>query len=109
MSVPVERRMGDVAWFPAVFMCAGNHPTQYGTKRTLNWLRRLARHGAVLGAFDTGIFALAAAGLLEGYKVTLHWEALAMFRDQYPDVAVSEQPYVIDPAPITSPAANPAL
>ena len=24
--------------------------------RLLNWLRRLARHGAVLGAFDTGIF-----------------------------------------------------
>ena len=70
MTVPVEAAMPDISWFPTLFVCGGNHPTQYGTKRTLNWLRRLARHGAVLGAFDTGIFALAAAGLLKGYKVT---------------------------------------
>ena len=109
MTVPVEAAMTDISWFPTLFVCGGNHPTQYGTKRTLNWLRRLARHGAVLGAFDTGIFALAAAGLLEGYKVTLHWEALAMFRDQYPDVAVSEQLYVIDRDRITCAGGNAAL
>jgi len=109
MSVPVEAAMTDISWFPNLFICAGNHPTQYGTKRTLNWLRRLARHGAVLGAFDTGVFALAAAGLLDGYKVTLHWEALAMFRDQYPDVAVSEQLYVIDRDRITCAGGNAAL
>ena len=109
MTVPVEAAMTDISWFPTLFVCGGNHPTQYGTKRTLNWLRRLARHGAVLGAFDTGIFALAAAGLLEGYKVTLHWEALAMFRDQYPDVAVSEQLYVIDRDRITCSGGNASL
>ena len=109
MSVPVEAGMTDISWFPNLFICAGNHPTQYGTKRTLNWLRRLARHGAVLGAFDTGVFALAAAGLLDGYKVTLHWEALAMFRDQYPEVAVSEQLYVIDRDRITCAGGNAAL
>jgi AraC family carnitine catabolism transcriptional activator len=109
MSVPVEAAMTDISWFPNLFICAGNHPTQYGTKRTLNWLRRLARHGAVLGAFDTGVFALAAAGLLDDYKVTLHWEALAMFRDQYPEVAVSEQLYVIDRDRITCAGGNAAL
>ena len=101
MSVPVEGAMGDVAWFPTVFICAGNHPMQYCSKRVLNWLRRLARHGAVLGALDTGVFALAAAGLLEGYRVTLHWEALAMFRDQYPEIETTEQLYVIDRDRIT--------
>ena len=109
MSVPVESAMGDVAWFPSVFICAGNHPTQYGTKRLLNWLRRLARHGAVLGAFDTGAFALAAAGLLDGYRVTLHWEALAMFRDQYPEIETTEQLYVIDRDRITCGGGNASL
>jgi AraC family transcriptional regulator, glycine betaine-responsive activator len=42
MSVPVEAAMTDISWFPNLFICAGNHPTQYGTKRTLNWLRRLS-------------------------------------------------------------------
>src|SRR5690348_5332770 len=48
MSVPVESAMGEVAWFPTVFICAGNHPMHYGTKRLLSWLRRLGRHGTVL-------------------------------------------------------------
>ncbi len=101
MSVPVEAAMADVPWFPTMFICAGNHPMQYGTKRVLSWLRRLARHGAMLGAIDTGAFTLAKAGLLDGYQVTLHWEALAMFRDQYPQIAASEQLYVIDRDRIT--------
>jgi AraC family carnitine catabolism transcriptional activator len=109
MAVPVEAAMADIAWFPALFICAGNHPMQYATKRVLSWLRRLARHGAVLGAIDTGVFALAAAGLLEGYKATLHWEALAMFRDRYPGIAVSEQLYVIDRDRITCAGGNAAL
>ena len=109
MSVPVEAAMADVPWFPTMFICAGNHPMQYGTKRVLSWLRRLARHGAVLGAIDTGVFALAAAGLLEGYRVTLHWEALAMFRDRYPGIAASEQLYVIDRDRITCAGGNAAL
>ncbi|HTO80648.1 MAG TPA: GlxA family transcriptional regulator [Methylomirabilota bacterium] len=101
MAIPVEGSIADVAWFPTVFVCAGNHPTQNFTKRVLNWLRRLARHGAVLGAIDTGVFALAEAGLLEGYRVTLHWEAMAMFRDQHPEIATTEQLYVIDRDRIT--------
>jgi AraC family carnitine catabolism transcriptional activator len=101
MSMPVEAAVGDLPFFPTVFVCAGNHPTQHFSKRVLSWLRRLARHGATLGGIDTGAFALAAAGLLESYKVTLHWEALAMFRDQYPEIATSEQLYVIDRDRIT--------
>jgi transcriptional regulator GlxA family with amidase domain len=96
MAVPVEAATADVPWFPTVFVCAGNHPTHHIGKRLLNWLRRLARHGAVLGAIDTGAFALAEAGLLDGYRVTLHWESVTTFRDQYPDIDVSEQLYVID-------------
>jgi transcriptional regulator GlxA family with amidase domain len=109
MAVPVEAAIADVPWFPTLFVCAGNHPMQYGTKRVLNWLRRLARHGAVLGAFDTGVFALAAAGLLDGYRVTLHWEALTMFRDRYPEILASEQLYVIDRDRITCAGGNAAL
>jgi AraC family carnitine catabolism transcriptional activator len=101
MALGVEAAIADVAWFPMVFVCAGNHPIHHVSKRVLNWLRRLARHGAVLGAIDTGAFALAAAGLLDGYRATLHWEALSMFRDRYPDIATSEQLFVIDRDRIT--------
>jgi AraC family carnitine catabolism transcriptional activator len=45
---------------------------------------------------DTGAFALAAAGALSGYRLTLHWEAIPVFRDAYPDLDVVEQLFVID-------------
>ncbi len=96
MTLAVEHALAEVPFFPTVIVCAGNRPIQPVTKDLLNWLRRLARHGALLGALDTGTFALAAAGLLDGYQATLHWEAIALFREHYPDLAVSEQLYVVD-------------
>lgn len=101
MTVVPEGAIADVPFFPTVLVCAGNHPLQHLTMPLLNWLRRLERHGALLGALDTGAFALAAAGLLKGYRVTLHWEAIAMFREHYPDIVVSEQLYVVDRNRIT--------
>jgi AraC family carnitine catabolism transcriptional activator len=79
-----------------VIVCAGNRPTQHITRPLLLWLQRVARCGAALGAIDTGVFTLAAAGLLDGYRVTLHWEAIPVFREQYPDIEVLEQLLVVD-------------
>lgn len=85
-----------------VIVCSGNEPTQHLTKPVLSWLRRLAAHGSVLGALDTGTFTLAAAGVLSGFKVTLHWEAIPVFRDAYPDVEVVEQIFIIDRERVTA-------
>jgi transcriptional regulator GlxA family with amidase domain len=79
-----------------VIVCSGNEPVQHLTKPMLSWLRRLAAHGVMLGALDTGAFALAAAGVLAGYKATLHWEAIPVFRDAFPDIEVLEQIFVVD-------------
>ena len=96
MNIPVDGTIATTPFLPTVIVCAGNQPTQHITKALLNWLRRLARHGAAIGAIDTGAFTLAAAGLLEDYRVTLHWEAIPTFREAYPDIDVIEQVYVID-------------
>jgi AraC family carnitine catabolism transcriptional activator len=54
-----------------------------------------------VGAIDTGVFALAAAGLLEGHRVTLHWDAIQTFREQFPEIDVVEQLFVVDRRRIT--------
>lgn len=79
-----------------VIVCGGNEPTQHLTRPLLAWLRRLAAHGVVLGALDTGAFALAAAGVIRDRRITLHWEAVPVFRDAFPAVEVVEQIFVID-------------
>ncbi len=96
MELKPDRSLREVAFFPTVLVFAGNEPLPHLTRSLLGWLRRLARHGAHLGAVDTGAFALAEAGLLEGVKVTLHWEAIPLFRERYPGLLVVEQLYTIE-------------
>ena len=47
-------------------------------------LRRLDRQGADIGALCTGSHILARAGLLDGYRCTIHWENLAGFSRELP-------------------------
>jgi AraC family carnitine catabolism transcriptional activator len=90
-----------VNWLPTVLVFGGNHPTQHLSKRLLNWLRRLARHGAVVGGIDTGAFALAEAGLLDGHEVTLHWESISTFHERYPGIGITERLFEIGEDRIT--------
>ena len=96
MSMAADASIADSGVLQTVIVCAGNQPTQHITKPILSWLRRLGRHGATLGAIDTGAFTLAAAGLLDGYRVTLHWEAIPVFRERYPEIDVIEQLFLVD-------------
>jgi AraC family carnitine catabolism transcriptional activator len=101
MSVSVDATIAEVNWLPTVLVFGGNHPLQHLSKPLLNWLRRLARHGCVMGGIDTGTFALAEAGLLEGREVTMHWESVSTFRERYPGIQVSEQLFRIDEKRVT--------
>ncbi len=92
-----------------LIVCAGNQPTQHLDKALLARLRRLSVHGVMLGAFDTGVFALAAAGLIRDRTVTLHWEAIPVFRDLHPKVVVAEQLFVIDRGLATAAGGNASL
>ncbi len=45
----------------------------------------------MLGALDTGAHLLAKAGLADGVEVTMHWEAVPAFREEFPAIAVSDE------------------
>jgi transcriptional regulator GlxA family with amidase domain len=82
---------------PAIlFVVASFEPEAAMSSRARATLQRLARHGVLLGALDTGTFILARAGLLEGRRVTLHWEATAAFAEEFPDLAVTSNLYELD-------------
>ncbi len=101
MSLTVDATIDEVPWLATVIVFGGNHPVQHLSKRLLNWLRRLARHGSVVGGVDTGAFALAEAGLLDGHQITLHWETFSTFRERYPSIEICEQLFCIDRDRIT--------
>jgi len=83
------------------FVFEGNLPMQRNSPKLLNQLRAAARFGAVVGAIDTGSFALAQAGLLDKRGAVLHWEAVPTFKERFPRIDVRGQIFLAEGQRIT--------
>jgi transcriptional regulator GlxA family with amidase domain len=56
----------------------------------LEWLRGEAARSRRFGSICSGAFLLAAAGLLDGRRVTTHWSVADQFAEQYPSLVVEK-------------------
>jgi transcriptional regulator GlxA family with amidase domain len=54
------------------------------------WLRRRVPTVRRYGSVCTGVFFLAAAGLLDGRRVTTHWECADKLRNDFPNLVVDD-------------------
>lgn len=82
--------------FDFVVVNASWSPERFRQKALQTWLRRQARSGAVLCALDTGAFVLAFAGLMSGYRASLHYEHAASYRELFPSSPMEETLFVFD-------------
>ncbi len=66
-------------------------------RATLNGtMKRIAWNSTIFGSLCTGAYMLARAGFLDGYRFTLHWENQPAFEEEFPDLEVSSNLYVMD-------------
>ncbi len=79
-----------------VFVCGGVNIRANTDERTRALLRQVASTGVAMGSLCTGSFALASAGLLDGYKCAIHWENLAAISEEFPQVQFSNEVFVLD-------------
>ena len=70
------------------------------TRPVLTWLRREARKGLAIGALCTGAQVIAEAGLLDGRRCTIHWENRDSFEEDFPEIDLTPNVYVIDQRPL---------
>ena len=91
MTLLADQTIESVHYLPSLALCSGFDPERYLSPALVRWLRRLSAAGCVLGGLDTGCFVLAAAGLLNGERVTLHWESLPSFKERFPAIATSNE------------------
>lgn len=96
LVVVVDGCIRDVGSLPILLVCGGIGTEHYRHTALAAKLRRLASHGTALGAVCTGAYVLARAGLLDGYQATIHWENLAGFGEEFPNVEVIPELYAID-------------
>ena len=80
----------------AVIVCAGIDVQLFNDKAAFAALRRMDRQGVQIGAVCTGSHILARAGLLDGYRCTIHWENLDSFTEAFPGIEVSTDLFEID-------------
>lgn len=96
MTLMAEASIAEIDRFPVVVTCASFGPETFDDKRIHAWLRRLDRQGSELGAIETAPYILAKAGLLNGYRMTLHWENVPSFIEDFPNIEVTGELYEID-------------
>jgi len=87
-----------------VLMVAGGvHTGEMGKDGVIGWISRQAVTATWVTSVCTGAFLLARAGLLEGRRVTTHWEDLPDLEREFPALAVvGETRWVEDGNRLTS-------
>jgi len=110
IGITVHRSLDELNKIDMLVVCAGLEPNQFGrSHRIHHHLRRLARHGSMVGAISSGSFILANAGLLNDRRCTVHWEYAHLFQSQFPTLKLSQDLYVVDRSVFTCSGGTAAL
>lgn len=102
MSIAVDAPLLDLHKDEVLFVVATYEPLAHIQPALMQWLKRQDCAGVTLGGIDTGAFVLAKAGLMRGYRMTVHWEAIDSLVESYPDLDVRHALFEIDRRRITS-------
>lgn len=100
--IAADSALGEIGRDDVVLVCGGIDVRANTSVAVLNWLRRVARRGSVMGGLCTGAHALAKAGLLDGRRATIHWENRDGFSEDFPEVALTKTVFAIDGNRITA-------
>jgi len=93
-----------------VFVLASFDPHRsVSERRVLSWLKRIAKFGVEIGGIENGSLVLAAAGLLNGHEVAVHWDNTVGFQEHYPKTRAVTQLYVRSGKRITCAGASAIL
>ncbi len=109
MLQAADGSINDIPRLHTLFVCGPHDPYPYRDRKVHAWLRDLARRGTVLGAMDTGSYLLARASLLKGYRCTIHWENMAGFYQEFPNILLTNKLFEMDRARLTCSGGTAAL
>ncbi|WP_182084135.1 GlxA family transcriptional regulator [Aureimonas sp. ME7] len=96
VRVNVDRSFRGAVDMDAVVVCAGVDVQLSHHHDLIAVARRLVKRGAAAGAVCTGAHVLAKAGLLAGYRCTIHWENRPGLQASFPDLEVGDELFEID-------------
>lgn len=96
IPLPTEAADQALAGSDYLFVCGGLRIHAVDERRYFAVLRRAVRADIAVGSLSTGTYLLARAGLLDGYRSTIHWENRLAFQEEFPDLVCTDKIYEID-------------
>ena len=96
LELTIDSSLEDAVDANIMMVCGGYRVKKYCDKALTDGLRKVARRKIPIGGIDTGTYALAVAGLLDGYRCTIHWENLSSLREEFPRLEITSSLFVID-------------
>lgn len=109
LSLSPDAALAECLPCATLFVVVGYGMREYTTTRILGSLRRSAQQTQAIGGLDSGAWLLAAAGLLNGRRATIHWQELGAFQESFPKVKVCSERFVMDGNRITAGGASTVL
>ena len=95
VRVDVAQTAAELASCHIAFVCSGINVKEYADQNVFNVTRRLDRRGVIVGAICTGTYVLAAAGLLNETRCTVHWENIDGLAEEYPHLEITNELFEI--------------
>lgn len=96
VAVAVDHGLADAPALQTVVLCSGIGGHWYEDADVFSWMRRMASQGVEFGSLCTGSHVLARAGLLNGYRCTIHWENIPGFTETFPDIHATGELFTVD-------------
>jgi transcriptional regulator GlxA family with amidase domain len=90
IQVMTQHSLAQAPGLDVVFVIGPNPIPKRGLRTLALWLKKQAALGLPLGGIDTGAYLMAQAGLLDGYRSTIHWEDHEALAEQFPKVIVTQ-------------------
>ncbi len=109
LTITPDLTLPDAGGLDTLLICAGGNPASFRDRATLGALRRLAHGRMRLGGLSGGPYILARAGLLHGYRFTLHWEHAESFGEEFPGLDLRRSLFEIDRDRLTCSGGSAAL
>ena len=80
----------------ALFVCAGADLHSVSPESLSEKLKPYIKRGVAIGGICTASYQLARAGILDGYRCTLHWENIPDMHNEFPHLVVSSGLFELD-------------
>ena len=99
--IPATTSISENKDYDLILVVAGGDPSRFNDEQTFQWLRNKARYGVRLGGVSAGPVILANAGVMKGYRMTVHWEHAAALSENTPTLLLERSLYIMDRDRIT--------